>query len=283
MLKTIDRYVIREVVQPFFLALLIFTFILELPPVMDQLEKLVAKGVPWQTVGRIILLLVPQALGLTIPMALLVGLLIGLGRMSADRESVALLACGVSPYRLLRPVLSMAAVAMAATMFVMIETIPNSNQKYREIVFQILSKKVESEIQPRVFYQQFANWVLYPRDEAAPGETGWRDLLVADTSRSEGVTLYLARKGRVVLDAVNQTVELVLTNGVTYSPGAASETNAQEFPKQLILRLDPNTIFPRMAVPPGLTEKTIAQLRADIAEKMKRGESPHNEYMAIHA
>ena len=101
MLKTIDRYVIREVVPPFLLALLIFTFVLELPPLMGELERLLAKGVPWPTVGRIIVLLSPQALGLTIPMALLVGLLIGLGRLSTDRESVALLACGVSPYRLL--------------------------------------------------------------------------------------------------------------------------------------------------------------------------------------
>ena len=54
MLKTIDRYVIREVVPPFILALLIFTFVLELPPVMQQLEQLLAKGVPWPTVGRII-------------------------------------------------------------------------------------------------------------------------------------------------------------------------------------------------------------------------------------
>ena len=65
MLKTIDRYVIREVFPPFILSLLIFTFVLELPPVMQQLEQLLAKGVPWPTVGRIILLLSPQALGLT--------------------------------------------------------------------------------------------------------------------------------------------------------------------------------------------------------------------------
>ena len=47
MLKTLDRYVIREVLPPLFLSLLIFTFILEIPPVMEQLEALVAKGVPW--------------------------------------------------------------------------------------------------------------------------------------------------------------------------------------------------------------------------------------------
>ena len=201
MLKTIDRYVIREVVPPFILALLIFTFVLELPPVMQQLEQLLAKGVPWPTVGRIILLLSPQALGLTIPMALLVGLLIGLGRLSTDRESVALLACGVSPYRLLRPVLALSGVAMAATMYVMIEAIPDANQSYREILFATLSKKVESDIKPRVFFQDFPNWVLYPRNEAAPGEPGWKDVLLANTSKPDAVEAYMAGHGRIVLDS----------------------------------------------------------------------------------
>src|SRR4029450_9329554 len=101
---TIDRYVFKEILPPFFLALLIFTFLLVLPPVMDYLENLLAKGITWGMAARILWILLPQALGLTIPMALLVGILIGLGRMSADRESVALVACGGSPYPLLRPV-----------------------------------------------------------------------------------------------------------------------------------------------------------------------------------
>ena len=104
MVRTIDRYIIREVIPPFLLSLLILTFLLVLPPVMEHLEKLLAKGVSWTTAARIIWTAVPQAAGLTIPMSLLVGLLVGLGRLSADREAVALLACGVSPYRLLRPV-----------------------------------------------------------------------------------------------------------------------------------------------------------------------------------
>src|SRR5262245_38956126 len=138
MLKTLDRYVIREVVPPFLLALLIFTFLLQLPPLMGELERLVAKGVSWGTVGTILLILAPQALGVTIPMALLVGLLIGLGRLSGDRESVALLACGVSPYRLLRPVMLVSIVATAATLYVMIWALPAGNQKYQQIRYDIL-------------------------------------------------------------------------------------------------------------------------------------------------
>lgn len=283
MLKTIDRYVIREVVPPFLLALLIFTFILELPPLMEEMERLVAKGVPWTTIGRIVLLLLPQALGLTIPMALLVGLLIGLGRMSTDRESVALLACGVSPYRLLRPVMALALVAAAATMYVMIEALPDSNQRYREILFDIISKRVEGDVQPRVFYQQFPNWTLYPRDDAGAGRAGWKDLMVANTSKPEALDLWFASRGRVVLDAKQRTVELVLTDGHRYTVSSPNEANATRFTEQVIIRLDPNSIFPPLEIARGLSEKTIAQLREDIAQKVQRGESPHNEYMYIHA
>src|SRR5258708_17482688 len=137
MFRTLDRYVIREVLPPMILSLLIFTFILEIPPVMEQLEALVAKGVPWGTAARIILTLVPQALGLTIPMSLLVGLLIGLGRMSGDRETVALLACGVSPYPLLRPVLLLATIAGGRHLYVMIRTIPDANQTFRSITYDL--------------------------------------------------------------------------------------------------------------------------------------------------
>jgi LPS export ABC transporter permease LptG/LPS export ABC transporter permease LptF len=285
-LKTIDRYVIREVMPPFFLSLLIFTFILELPPLMEELEKLVAKGVPWQTAGYIILLLSPQALGLTIPMALLVGLLIGLGRMSADREAVALLACGVSPYRLLRPVLVLAALATAATMYVMIEAIPFSNQQYRVIVFEIIQKKVETEIRPGVFYEDFDGWALYPRQEAGVGERGWKDLMVADTSRPDSIKLYLAKRGRIDLNPAERTVRLVLSDGTGYATGQAGEASTNRFREQLVISLDPNLVFRSVVLPPGVTEKTIAELRKDIRDKRARGNSPeyspHNEIMALH-
>ena len=101
--RLIDRYIIRSVMTPFFMSLLVFTFILELPFLIGLAEKLISKGVPGETVVRVMLTLIPQALAVTIPMALLVGLLIGLGRFSGDREWVALQACGVSIARVLRP------------------------------------------------------------------------------------------------------------------------------------------------------------------------------------
>src|SRR5687767_5919421 len=213
MSRILDRYVVREILPPMLLALLIFTFLLVLPPFMQHLENLLAKGVGWTTLVRLIWTLVPQALGLTIPMALLVGILIGLGRLSADRETVALLACGVSPYRLLRPVGGVAVAAAAVTLYMMVVAIPQANRAFLAITFDVVSKSVESDIRPRVFFQDFPGWVLYAGEEAGAGRAGWRRLLVADTSQTTSTDVYFAERGRLVLDRARRTVDLVLENG----------------------------------------------------------------------
>src|SRR5262249_21442795 len=102
-MRILDRYFVRESIGPFFLSLAVFTFVLAVQPMLNQAEQLLAKGVPLPTVGFLLLTLLPQALGITLPMAFLAGLLMSFGRMSGDRETVALLACGVNPLRLLRP------------------------------------------------------------------------------------------------------------------------------------------------------------------------------------
>ena len=50
----------------------------------------------------------------------------------------------------------------------MIVAIPVANQNFREITFGVVSQKVETDIQPRVFYQDFPGWVLYAREEPDP-------------------------------------------------------------------------------------------------------------------
>ena len=89
-MRIIDRYVIREVLSPFLMGLLVFTFMLIIPYLIEYAESFISKGVAMTVVVRVMATLVPHILALTIPMSLLLGLLVAFGRLSSDREFVAL-------------------------------------------------------------------------------------------------------------------------------------------------------------------------------------------------
>jgi LPS export ABC transporter permease LptG/LPS export ABC transporter permease LptF len=280
MFKILDRYLVREVVLPFFLGLMVLTFVLVIPPILNYGEKLIAKGVDWHIVVRLLLTLLPQALGITIPMALLLGLLIGLGRLSADREFVAIQACGVSIFSLLRPVAAMAAAAWAATAYVMIVSLPNANQTFREITYHIVAARAESDVKPRVFFDGFPGRVIYVRDLPAGG--GWRDVFLADATRGDQTTVYFAETGRLLLDREKQLVQLMLENGTRHTTfvDKPEDYEGTVF-ESIVLNLDPETVFPRVSLMKGEPEMTLAELRASVAAGAKVGDPAYNQRLMI--
>jgi LPS export ABC transporter permease LptG/LPS export ABC transporter permease LptF len=281
MFKILDRYVVREVLIPFFLSLLISTFLLEMPPILDQGEKLIEKGVGWGTIVHVLALLLPQALGVTIPISLLLGLLIGLGRLSADREFVALQACGISIFRVLRPVAGLAIVACVATGYVMIEALPNANQTFREIAFNVTASRAQSDVKPRVFFEADPKHVLYVQDTLPGG--GWRDVFVADSTRPDETSVYLAEGGRMIVDREQRVVELLLETGTRHTTflKEPEKYEGSSFDR-LVLRMDAELVLPRArTLLKGDNEMTIAELRAEIAKAPNRGPAEYGQLFTI--
>ena len=68
-MRILDRYVIREIIPPFLIALLVFTFILIIPFIIELAEQMIAKGVPWATLLQLMGTLLPGGAALTIPLA----------------------------------------------------------------------------------------------------------------------------------------------------------------------------------------------------------------------
>jgi LPS export ABC transporter permease LptF/LPS export ABC transporter permease LptG len=280
-MKLLDRYIVREILPPFTIALLVFTFILIIPFIIDLAEQLIAKGVPWPTLLRLTATLVPQALGLTLPMAFLIAILVGLGRLSGDREIVVLMACGVSPYRMLRPVLLLGLACWAATSWVMIEAIPNENQNFREITARIVSDRAEGQVRPREFFEDFPDVVLYVRE--IPPEGGWVDVFAADTRNAAQPAIFIAKRGRMLVDRQKRTIEMLLEEGTrhTTKPGEDATYEVVRF-QQMLVSLNPESVFPRTGPARGEREMSIAELRQRIEELRAQGLSPHNPIMEIH-
>jgi LPS export ABC transporter permease LptG/LPS export ABC transporter permease LptF len=280
LLKIVDRYLVREILLPFFLALVVLTFILLMPPVLENAQQLIEKGVDVPTIVRILLTLVPQALSVTIPMALLYGILMGLGRLSTDREFVALQACGVSIFRAFRPIAVLALLAFAADQYVLLVALPNANQTFREITFNVVAAKAESDVRPRTFYQGFPNRVVYVRDVVPGG--GWRDVFLADNTRNDQTAAYFARSGRLVIDRDHRTVQLVLEDGASHTTFATRPEAYQGTSfDQLVLNLDAESVFKRTTLLKGDNEMTIAELRGEIEARKKNGSGYASQLFTI--
>jgi LPS export ABC transporter permease LptG/LPS export ABC transporter permease LptF len=277
-MRIIDRYVIREVLWPFVIGLIVFTFILIIPFLIQYAEQFISKGVPALVVAQIMATLLPASLGLTIPMALLLGLLVGFGRLSADREFVAMQACGVSLLRLMRPVGLLSVLSYAATSYMLLVAMPNANQRFREITFSILASRAEGEVRPRVFFEDFPNLVLFVRD--VPPGGGWKNVFMADTRAGQPSAIYLAEFGRVVLNRERRTVEMFLEKGARHTADGTGKYEVFRFEK-LLLSVNPDTIFPREGPLKGVREMSIAELRARAAMVEASGNYPHTELFEI--
>ena len=281
MLGIKDRYILREVVAPFCLAQVVLVFLLMLDPLTKQGEELIGVGVGFGDVLRILAALLPYSLGVTLPMALLIGVLMGLGRLSSDREMVAMQACGISVFRVLTPLLLLAAVVAAADCYVLAETVPAAHRQFREIVFRISANRAEGEVKPRVFQiDRFPQAVLYVR-EVAPD--GWKDVFLADVRRPEQPDVYVAEQGRVAVDAERRTIAVALRRGERHrvDPAAPAAYEVHDF-EELTIQLDASARFPEGGAPRDFKEMSIPELREQVAAMRADGVSPHQPIMAIH-
>src|SRR5512137_1574479 len=164
--RLLDRYIVREMVAPTAIGLLVFTFVLLIDQIPRLLAVLVARSADLTTILRVFLNLLPSILAVTIPMAFLLGVLLAFGRLASDSEIVALRAVGVSPLRLLSPVMMLAVVMTAITFYINAVALPAANQAHREIVFSLVVSKARTDVKARTFNTDLlpGQMMLYVQD-----------------------------------------------------------------------------------------------------------------------
>ena len=217
-MKILDRYILKEILFPTLIALAALTFVALLAftrEIGSLLEVIVRQSATIAEIWAVSVALVPNVLTFTIPMALLVGLLTGFGRMSSDAEAVAFRAAGISMKRLLRPLLMLAIPAWAADAALNVWIAPQAAAHLRDLKYDIGVKQVSLEVKPRVFNESLANLILYVKD-IAPQALTWQGIMLADMSKPDDPRVTFARSGALVKDEEHRTFQLTLTDGNTH-------------------------------------------------------------------
>ncbi|HEY7838701.1 MAG TPA: LptF/LptG family permease [Terriglobales bacterium] len=217
--RIIHRYLRREVLLHAGLGLLLFTFVIFMQDLGRALETTVQAGAA--ALGAVFVLVLPQALVFTLPMAVLVGVLIGLGRLSVDNEIMALRAAGVGARRLVMPLLQVAAAALAVALVLTLWLAPLALRRLDHLSAQWASAEAAEAVQPRVFFEpgNNANLVIYTGG-TEPGGHVWRQVLVADMRNPDAPEITMAERGELARRGADR-IQLHLSDGAQYQVTAA--------------------------------------------------------------
>ncbi|MGB8787903.1 MAG: LPS export ABC transporter permease LptF [Candidatus Acidiferrales bacterium] len=229
-MRILDRYICREVISHSLLGLAVFTFVFFVPQLARLMEIIVRHSGGAGSITLLFLCSLTPVLAFTLPMATLVGVLIGLGRMSADSEIIALNASGIGLRRLLVPVGAIAVGAGVLTCLVTLWLSPLSLREFHSLEAEMASAQAPFAVQPRVFDERFPRLVLYVQDVEATAAR-WHGVFLAESDAAAGSHLTLAESAIVVGGSEPGKFELHLDAGTTheFDPQTPANYNVTTF------------------------------------------------------
>lgn len=193
-MRILTRYVLKEVSSHSLLGLIVFTFVVYFPMLNRLLEVVVRRNLPLSSLILLFLLPIPGVLVITIPISILLGVLIGLSRMAADGEVIAVRAAGVNLRQFARPVMLYGFFGCLLAAGMSLVCAPASAWKLMRMENALKSTQLPYEVKPRVFLEQFPGLLLYLKDVTASG-TRWKGVFIANTAQPSNPEVTLAKSG----------------------------------------------------------------------------------------
>ena len=282
MKRTLSLYVVSEILPPFFLGLMAFTFILLTARILKLVELLVTRGVPLSQIGKLFALILPTFLEMTVPMALLLGILVGLAGLSNDHEILALKASGISPFQVLWPIGMVALFVSLLTLLITTLVRPAANLELKKELYNIAKSRVATALKENVFNSDFPNVLIYVEEVIPPGNTS-QGVLIVDRRNPTRETVIFGKVALFLSNEETATLSLKLFDGIIHerekNQSGFSQTRFNVYHFNLDLAETFNLIRKQKRDP---SEMSLWQLGETIRSKQAQGLNPINEIMDLH-
>jgi lipopolysaccharide export system permease protein len=223
---TLSRYLGKAITITSLSGILLFVFILITGNAMRDILGLLAEGtIPFSLFVELIWLLVPYAFSFAMPLGVLIGILVTMGRLSANQEITALKAAGISLYSIAAPVLFVALCGSFLAIYINAIHAPSARASYKAILNDLVRTDPLRFIVPRTFIHDFPGYVLYvgEKEEGRMKEFWLWEL----DQQKRAVRLLRAAEGTFAFDEATDSLILTLVNGFTELRDTKNPDNLQ--------------------------------------------------------
>jgi lipopolysaccharide export system permease protein len=210
--QIIYRYIILEILPPFWVSLLAFTSIVFLGRMMKVTQMIVVKGVGLVEVLQTCAYLLPYLLVFTLPMAATVGVLLAMTRLSVDQEMTAMKTAGLSYSQLLPPVLTFAVATALVTLGLTVFGSPWGQQATRDLLKEVVKKRADLGIKEQMFNTDFPGMMLFV-NQVSNKDGVLEGIFVYDSRDLDNPQTVYAKSGQVSYDSEQEIMQLQLFDG----------------------------------------------------------------------
>jgi lipopolysaccharide export system permease protein len=213
--KLLDRYIFTELLSPFLVSLGALCFVMLTRELLRLVELLVSKGVGLFAVLKVFANLLPSFLVLTLPIAGIIASITAFGRLSFDKELVAMRAAGLSLLRLARPVFLFAFLVFILTLWLAQWGQPWSSTNLKKVALNLLRDQLVLALERGTFNEPIPKMMIYVSDLGDDATT--TGIFVSDERNPDDPRVIVARGYRVFVDVATSQVALQLQDGVIHS------------------------------------------------------------------
>jgi lipopolysaccharide export system permease protein len=270
--RRLDRYIFLEILAPFGLGVAAFTFILLIARILKLVELVINRGVPPLQTLKLFSCILPFFLEVTVPTAMLLAVLIALGRLSADSEITALRASGISLAQIARPIAAFVVLTWALTSVLSLYVRPWGHAVMRRTLYEIAKTRAAAGLSPQVFNDDFENLVIYV-NRIDPMSNALERVVIADDRNPEQRSTLFAREGRLIPNEGAQMLVLRLLDGSIHTLAREEESYHKTDFAEYDVRLDLTTLTTLNQTGASPEEMTIDELRAALARRSSEGRS----------
>ncbi len=230
MLKTLDRYILKNYLLPFVATFFVMMFILMMQFVWKYVDDLVGKGLsPW-IIGELLFYVSATLVPLALPLTILLSSIMAFGNLAESYELTAIKSAGISLLRVMRPLMLVSLVVSILAFLFSNFVLPVANLKMGSLLYDISHQKPTLEIKEGVFYNGIENFTILVGRKSKDGKTMY-NLMIYDHSDHYGNRkLVTARKGRMELTADERFLLFNLYDGHSYEEAQKREGGHEVWP-----------------------------------------------------
>lgn len=214
-MKIARKYLLAELTGPFLVGLASFTLVVLLHRFSRLADLVIARGVPARLVGRLLVALFPPFFEITLPAAMLLAVLLALGRLAADSETTAMAGAGMGMRAIAVPVLIASAITFSASLLVAWRGIPWGYRETQRTLSLILAERAGAGASEHVFREIARDVVVYP-DRVSPDGQQLYGVFMSFRAPGEEPLMVFAREGRFATTLGEGAVGLEVFDGTIH-------------------------------------------------------------------